>query len=86
MILMSIYYRSRVNDDSLLLRDLFLGSARMQFQNESELVVLEMPSAKNIWDQKLSIFRSGTGTTLTTVSIFSYLVWPYSFSPNTTQY
>lgn len=54
-------FNAAVNEGELLLGDMFNGRARMQPQNESELVALQITSAKNIWDQKLSIFKLSDG-------------------------
>lgn len=51
-------YGSQVNDNTLLLHDLFEGKARMQPQSESELISIDMPSALRQWDQKLPVFKA----------------------------
>jgi hypothetical protein len=72
-------FGASVNEDALLLHDLFDGKARMQFQNESDLITFDMPSAINIWDQKISIFKSPSS------DISGYIAFTRSFiqSPNT---
>jgi len=49
---------AQVNQDALLLHDLFEGRARMQPVSESELIELNMPSALRQWDQKMTILKN----------------------------
>lgn len=51
-----------IRPGALLLRDLFAGRARLQTIAESEAVALAMPSAANIWDQKVSVMLNPQGT------------------------
>ena len=51
-------YGAPVNPDAILLADLFNGSARMQSGQESEFISLTIPTAKNLWDQKLPIVHN----------------------------
>jgi hypothetical protein len=71
-------FNAAVNEGELLMGDIFDGRARMQFQNESELVVLEIPSAKSIWDQKLSIFKLSDGSYIAFTR--SYIQEPNTFT------
>ncbi len=50
-----------VNQSALLLNDLFTGGARMQTSLEAEQLHLTLPSAKNIWDQKLPVIANPAG-------------------------
>jgi hypothetical protein len=51
-----------VNADALLLEDLFAGRAHMQPINASQTLSLSLPSAKNVWDQKLPVLRNPEGS------------------------
>jgi hypothetical protein len=48
-------FGSKVSSGQLLLHDLFDGSARLQSAAESTPVSLSMPSALNMWDQKITL-------------------------------
>ena len=57
----------RVNTDAILLQDLFAGKARLQLSEESSPVTLTVPTALNLWDNKLPVFadpRDSTGVAL----------------------
>jgi len=50
-----------VHVSSLLLRDLFSGQARLQTVNESQLLTLNLPSAKANWGHKLPVIPNPNG-------------------------
>ena len=46
-----------VNPGSLLLRDIFAGTAKLQSSAEAQPLSLTIPSASAIWDQKMPVIR-----------------------------
>jgi hypothetical protein len=53
-------FGSKVAPGQLLLHDLFDGNARLQSASESEAVSLNMPSAIQMWDQKITLLPHPT--------------------------
>jgi hypothetical protein len=46
---------AQVNATSLLMSDLFNGTARLQLMGEAEQLELDIPSAAGVWDQKMPL-------------------------------
>ncbi len=55
-------FGSKVSSGQLLLHDLFDGTARLQSAAESAPVSISMPSAVNMWDQKITLLPHPTSS------------------------